>query len=159
MYTGDTNVYCAPVKTNYPLVLALSLLGACINGPTQPTTDSGFTDGSQPRRDVGSDPTPVLQCPGESQCPCDAPAADSSGGEDDACPGPVLTCGPMGACTSNCASDDHCSSGVSGETCLGSPGHCVIVCDPSKPHGGCPKANDETQAECMLVLGAWVCGY
>lgn len=153
-----------------PILLAVLACIACPRTPPNDTLpDSGFaTDGPRP-----PDPPPpdVLQCPGETMCPCSRTATavvDDSGGDvqphddDESCPGPVLTCGPHGACTSNCAFDEHCKSGVSGESCLGGgsgmAGHCAVPCDPAIKHGGCPKTGD-VQSECRFVLNTWVCGY
>ena len=116
---------------------------------------SGFTDG--PKQDVPSGPsTPdlpgsILECPGETQCPCGG--ADETGSP--ACPEP-LECGPIGGCTLQCTTDADCTSGVSGEACVG--GLCAVLCDPSRPHGGCRDAG-MPDSECIFVLGANVCGY
>lgn len=162
------NVKITHVTMIHALLLAITCVSACPKPPEDTSPVSGFTDG--PADPTSPDPTsppppPVLECPGETQCPCTAQASatvDDSGGVEDGCPGPVLVCGPMGACTSNCAFDSHCTSGASGEACIGGgdgvAGHCAIVCNPEVPHGGCPKSGD-LQMECMLVLGTNVCGY
>lgn len=149
--------------TSLAALAAIVFLSACPWPIDEPSTSSGFTSEgpSEPPPDL---PAPVLECPGETMCPCVAPGADESGGDADeeACPGPVLECGPHGACTSNCAFDEHCTSGVSGEACLGGgegmAGKCAVPCNPEVPHGGCPMA-EGVQSECVFVLNTWVCGY
>lgn len=140
------------------IMLAL-LIAGCPKPPHQPEIESGFTDGPTPPPppDEPEPPPPVVECPGETQCPCTLPRVDDTGAPLDGCPDPLL-CGPAGACTRWCSDNSECNSGASGELCLGDPGRCAIVCDPSYPHGGCPVIAGQ-QAECREILNTYVCGF
>jgi hypothetical protein len=144
------------------ILILLGILGLLFfigNGCTKPQRNpdpvSGFTEGTV-------DPPPILECPGETQCPCTLPAADTSGGASVmACPGVELVCGPTHACTMPCRSDADCTSGVSGEACIGGgamSGRCGVPCDPEAPSGGCVAAG-MPGSRCIGVFGTYACGY
>lgn len=139
-------------------LLAALVLFWFIAGCPKPSPDpepvSGFTDGPVL-------PPPVLDCPGETQCPCGVDA-EGSGVVADLCPGVDLLCGPAGACTASCTRDDQCTSGVSGEACLGGtaafPGRCAVPCDPQAAESQCEAAG-MPGALCQSVLGIYACAY
>lgn len=132
------------------LMIGLVLLLGCPKPVLDPSgSASGFaTDGDPPRvppavpRDL---PAPVLECPGETQCPC------ASG-----CPG-TLTCGPTNACTRLCRDDADCVSGVSGEACIA--GLCGVPCAPAVETGGCEPAGMPGAACVSLGADEHYCGY
>lgn len=133
-----------------PTLLALAiLLTACPKYTLDPSGSvSGFTDGDHPTPPPTTDappPPPVLTCPGETQCAC-----------ADGCLAGQL-CGPTNTCTTNCASDDHCKSGVSGEACIG--GMCGVPCDPGIEDGGCGPAGMPGAICVTINPGEHYCGY
>lgn len=132
----------------------LWFIAGCPKPPPDPDPVSGFTDGPD-------EPPAVLECPGETQCPCGQRADGPTPGFDP-CPGVDLLCGPADACTLSCRTDSDCTSGVSGEACLGGtaafPGRCAVLCDPEAAAIQC-KAAGMPGATCQDVLGVHVCGY
>lgn len=121
------------VSTVKTRILALIVLCGC--PVTPPVTDEGPATGG-----------PILSCPGETQCPCEA-----------ACP-EGMTCGPTNACTKPCKEHADCSSGVSGESCLG--GLCGVPCNPKIPNGGCVPSGMPGSV-CQQIPGTttYACGY
>lgn len=80
-----------------------------------------------------------ISCPGlQCSCPCEAP----------------LVCGPSGACTWPCTSDDECGH-ILGAACLG--GICGVSCEPGGPND-C-EAVGLRGAACVLIQDTPVCGY